>query len=108
MRLNLTIDPDLDAAPPGTHISERRISRAESQWAKRMAQEFKAGKARKAEEQTTRKGFALNCGQTPRTFIAWRSVCAEEGRYKAFGAEVESKAMLGGVRGRNRQRLAAS
>lgn|SRR5208337_1606372 len=38
---------------------------AESEWAKRMAQEFKAGKARKAEEdtklqegQTTRKGFA--------------------------------------------------
>jgi len=105
MRLNLTIDPDLDGAPPGTHISERRISTAESEWAKRRAQEFKAGKG---EEQTTRKGFALNCGQTPRTFIAWQSVCAEEGCYRALGAEVESKAMSGGVRGRNRQRLAAS
>ncbi len=38
---------------------------AESEWAKRMAREFKAGKERKAEEgvklqegQTTRKGFA--------------------------------------------------
>jgi hypothetical protein len=50
MRLNLTIDPDLDGTSPGKHISERRISRAESEWAKRMAQEFKAGKARKAEE----------------------------------------------------------
>jgi len=43
---------------------------AESEWAKRMAQEFKAGKARKAEEdaklqegQTTRKDFAFDCGQ---------------------------------------------
>jgi hypothetical protein len=50
MRLNLTIDPDLDRASPVTHISERGISMAESEWAKRMAQEFKAGKARKAEE----------------------------------------------------------
>jgi hypothetical protein len=50
MRLNLTIDPDLDGTSPGKHISERRISRAESEWAKRMAQEFKAGRARKAEE----------------------------------------------------------
>jgi len=50
----------------------------------------------------------LNCGQTPRTFIAWRSEYAVEGCYKALGVEVESKAMLGGVRGRNRQRLAAS
>lgn len=38
MRLNLTIDPGLDGTPPGTHISERRISRAESEWAKGMAQ----------------------------------------------------------------------
>jgi hypothetical protein len=50
----------------------------------------------------------LNCGQTPRTFVAWRSVYAEEGCYKALGVEVESKAMLVRVRGRNRQRLAAS
>jgi len=66
MRVDLTIDPDLDGTLPETHISERRIWMAESEWAKRMAQEFKAGKARKAEEdaklqeeQTTRKGFAF-------------------------------------------------
>jgi hypothetical protein len=88
---------------------------AGSEWAKRMAQEFKAGRERKAEEdakaqeqQTSRKGLLLNCGQTPRTSIAWRSGYAVEGCYKALGGEVESKATLGGVRGRNRQRLAAS
>ncbi len=66
MRVDLTIDPDLDGTLPGTHISERRIWMAESEWAKRMAREFKAGKERKAEEdaklqeeQTTRKGFAF-------------------------------------------------
>jgi hypothetical protein len=31
-------------------ISVRRISRAESIWAKKMVREFKAGKARKAQE----------------------------------------------------------
>jgi hypothetical protein len=75
MRLNLTIDPDVDGTPPATNISERRISMAESEWAKRTAQEFKAGKARKAEEdakhqeeQTTRKGFAFELRTDAKNF----------------------------------------
>jgi hypothetical protein len=90
-RLNLTIDPDLDGTPQGTRTSERGISRAESEWAKGMAQEFKAGKAAEdaklQEEQTARKGLLLNCGQTLRTFVSWRSVYAVEGCYKALGGE---------------------
>jgi hypothetical protein len=70
--LDLTIDSDLDGTSPGKHISERRISMAESEWAKRMAQGFKAGKTRKAQEDgmgSSWKGrglgrnLLLNCGQ---------------------------------------------
>jgi hypothetical protein len=50
MTLNPMTHPHFDGTSPVTHISERRISMAESEWAKRMAQEFKAGKAQKAEE----------------------------------------------------------
>jgi transcriptional regulator with XRE-family HTH domain len=49
-RLNPVTHPRFDGTSPVTHISERRSSMAESEWAKRMAQEFKAGKVRKAEE----------------------------------------------------------
>jgi hypothetical protein len=48
---------------------------AESEWAKGMAQELKAGKARKAEEdgkllgeQTTRKGFAFKLWTDAKNF----------------------------------------
>jgi|GEM_PF-1168886 hypothetical protein len=75
MRLNLTLDSDLDGRSPRKHISERRISMAESEWAKGMAQELKAGKARKAEgdgkllkEQTTRKGFAFKLWTDAKNF----------------------------------------
>jgi len=59
------MDPQFAGTSPAAHISERRISMTNSEWAEGIAQEFKAGKARKAEEdaelqaeQTTRKGFA--------------------------------------------------
>jgi hypothetical protein len=67
VRSNLTIDPDLDGRSPRKHISERRISMAESEWAKGMVQEFKAGRARKAEEDAKSRGLGRNllpnCGQ---------------------------------------------
>jgi hypothetical protein len=88
---------------------------AESEWAKGMVQEFKAGKERKAEEdaklqeeQTTGKGFAFELWTDARNFHRL-AICIGCGRLlQGLGAEVQSKAMLGRVRGRNRQRLAAS
>jgi hypothetical protein len=92
MRLNLTIDPGLDGTPPGTHISERRISRAESEWAKGMAQELKVGRARKAEEdakllegQTTWKGFAFKLWTDAKNFH-FLAICICCGRLlQSFG-----------------------
>jgi hypothetical protein len=42
--------PHLAGTWPAAHISERRISMTESEWARRTAQQFKSGKARKAKE----------------------------------------------------------
>jgi hypothetical protein len=51
-RLSLTLNQDVGCTPLAAHISEQRISVTESEWAKRMAQEFKAGMKRKSEEYT--------------------------------------------------------
>jgi hypothetical protein len=79
---------------------------AESEWAKRMAQEFKAGKERKAEEdaklqeeQAIRKDLLLNCGQTPGSFIDWRSVYAEEGFCKVWVRKSNLKQCQAGSEG---------
>ena len=59
---------------------------AGSEWAKRMAQEFKAGRERKAEEdakaqeqQTSRKGFAFELRTDAKNFHRLAICIAEEG-----------------------------